>query len=116
MTLPPPEVDRTREVLQETRKVFVRFLESPQSFLISNQSLQVLVEGFTARLDEAVVDRQELNLLRRWQERAAEARAQALRRTWPSTLVSRERFLPIITQLGASILLDICPPKPEYRG
>jgi len=61
MTLPPPEVDRTREVLQETRKVFVRFLESPQSFLISNQSLQVLVEGFTARLDEAVVDRQELS-------------------------------------------------------
>jgi len=114
MTLPPPVDDHTRETLQETRRVFVRFLESSQPFLISNQSLQILVDEFTERLDRAVVEGHELSLLRAWQEEAPTAREEALRQTRPYSIIGRERFLPIMTQLGIRILLDRCPKKPVF--
>jgi hypothetical protein len=112
-TAPPPRREDSVEVVTAMANLLLDF-SSGQSFLLTSDSLAVLVKGLAPRLIEAAAVGRSVDLLRHWGRLLEDRRPQLMEhasREAASVALSRA---PLFTDDVARVALQLCPPDPDF--
>jgi hypothetical protein len=110
------EDDRTQEALREAARLLTTFMESRERFLVTNDSMQVLVDEFARRIQQREAVGHEVAFLRAWRRNVANVRDSALaegRANAPGLRVDF-RNVPVLTENQARLISGLCPERPKF--
>jgi hypothetical protein len=110
------EEDRTQEALREAARLLTTFMESPERFLVTNESMQVLVEEFARRIQQREAVGREVAFLRAWRQNVADVRESALAegRANAASVRAELRNVAVLTENQARLISGLCPERPKF--
>lgn len=113
MTAPTGRGEDPQAILREAIALLEAFLTSTQAYAISHDSLRLLVNTFSERLNTAATRGQALPLLRTWRAQLPAAKAAAF------SQARQVRFpdggqLTLFTENEAARIASFCPDRPQF--
>lgn len=91
------------------------FCESGDPFLISNESLGIVVKELGERLIRAAEEGDELRLLQEWRNGVDSTRKEILSYAGKNSASFQDgRSLPVMTENLGRMLVKLCPDKPRF--
>lgn len=111
---PSQDSEQSAKLFAKAKEALLDLFDTNETMLISNQSLRVLIEGFSTTLEQAFKNGTEEKLFERWKNQMPEAKNRLLAeaKREPIRLVS-EREIPILSEDKGANFLRMCPRAPE---
>jgi hypothetical protein len=111
-TIPPPR-EETAEVVAAIAELLFAFA-ARHPFVLTSDSIAVLVKGLAPRLVAAAKAGRSVDLLRRWGRALDEGQGRLLEHATREAVSFDRGRAPLFTDNVARVALQLCPPDPDF--